>query len=66
VVKNRRSGFNSQHPYGSLQMSVTPVLGDLTPSHRHKCRQNTSMHVIIIIKELRVKKSSSKTFKKLT
>jgi hypothetical protein len=34
-------GFNSQHPHGSSQLSVTPGAGDMTTSHRHTCRQNT-------------------------
>jgi hypothetical protein len=34
--------FNSQHPHGSSHLSVTPVPGLLTPSHRHTCRQNTN------------------------
>lgn len=36
--------FKSQHPHGSSQSSVTPVLGDMTPSHRHACRSNTNAH----------------------
>jgi hypothetical protein len=35
----RGSGFNSQQPRGSSQLSVTPVPGDLTPSsalHGHR------------------------------
>lgn len=28
----RGSGFNSQYPHGDAQLSLTPVLGDLTPS----------------------------------
>ena len=31
---SRGPGFNSQHPRGSSQLSVTPVPGNLTPSHR--------------------------------
>jgi hypothetical protein len=34
--------FNSQNPYDSSQMSLTPVPGDPTPSHRHACRQNNN------------------------
>ena len=30
--------FNSQHTHGSSQLSVTSVLGDLTPSHGHTSR----------------------------
>lgn len=33
--------FNSEHPHGSLQLSVTAVPGDPTSSHRYTCRQNT-------------------------
>jgi hypothetical protein len=33
--------FNSWNPRGSSQLSVIPVPGDLTSSHRHPCRQNT-------------------------
>jgi hypothetical protein len=28
--------FSSQHPYGNSQLSVTPVSGDLTSSHKIK------------------------------
>ena len=35
-------GFNSQHPHGSSQLSVTPVPEDLTPSDRHIGRQNNA------------------------
>ena len=38
--------FNSQHPHGSSQLSLTPVPGDPTPSLRHACRSNTNDHVI--------------------
>ena len=31
---SRGPRFNSQHPLGSSQQSVTPVPGDLTPSHQ--------------------------------
>jgi hypothetical protein len=41
-------GFNSEHPHGSSQLSVTPVPGDRTPSHRHICRQNTNAQKIKI------------------
>ena len=30
-------GFNSQHPHGSSQLSVTLVPGDLTPMAKHHC-----------------------------
>ena len=45
--------FNSQHPHGSSQLSVTPVPGDLTPSHRHTSGQNTNVHKIKINKSLK-------------
>ena len=31
---SRRPRFNSQHPHGSSQLSVTPVPGNLTPLHQ--------------------------------
>jgi|UPI0000F4F6F2 hypothetical protein len=37
-------GFKSQHLHGSSQLSVTPVPGNLTPSHRHACKQNSNTH----------------------
>jgi len=48
VVKNigcspRVPRFNSQHPHGGSQLSVTPVSGDPTPSHRHASK--TPMHI---------------------
>jgi hypothetical protein len=43
---SRGPGFNSQHPHGGSQVSVSPVPGDLTPSHRYTCRQNTNTHTI--------------------
>lgn len=33
IFSSRGLGFNSQSPHGSLQLPVSPVLGDLTPSH---------------------------------
>lgn len=36
---SRGSHFNSQHPQGSLLLSITPVPGGLTLSHRCTCRQ---------------------------
>ena len=39
-------GVNSQHPYGSSQLSVTPVSGYLMPSHRQIYRQNTNVYKI--------------------
>ena len=32
--------------FRSSQLSVTPVPGDLTPSHRHTCRQNSNAREI--------------------
>jgi hypothetical protein len=40
---SRGPEFHSRHPHGSSQLSVAPVPEDLTPSHRHTCRQNTSV-----------------------
>jgi hypothetical protein len=34
--------FNSQHPHGNSQLSVTLAPEDPTPSQRHTCRQNTN------------------------
>lgn len=42
-TSSRGRGFNFQYPYGS-SLSVTPVPGELAPSHRHTCAQNTSEH----------------------
>ena len=39
-------GFNSQHPHGGSQLSVTPVPGGLIPSHRHTYKHNTNTHKI--------------------
>ena len=44
----RGLGFNSQYPHGTTQLSVTPVPGDPTLSHRHACRQNTNAYEIKI------------------
>jgi hypothetical protein len=41
--------FNSQQPRGSSRPPVTPVAGDLTPSHNHTGRQNTNAHETKII-----------------
>jgi hypothetical protein len=41
---SRGPGFNSQHPQSSSQLSVTPVPGDLIPSHTHICRQVTNAY----------------------
>jgi hypothetical protein len=43
---SRRPVFNSQHPHGSSQLSVTLVPKDLTSSYGHACRQNTDAHKI--------------------
>jgi hypothetical protein len=47
---SRGPGFNSQHPHGSSKLSITSVPGDLTPSHRYPCKQNTNAHEIKINK----------------
>jgi len=44
VCSSRGPEFNSQHPHGSSQPSVTPLPGDPTPLHRYTCRQNTTAH----------------------
>jgi hypothetical protein len=44
---SKGSGFNSQHPHGSSQLSITPVPRDPIPFHRHACRQNTNAYKII-------------------
>ena len=49
---SRGSRFNSQHPHGNSQLFVTPVPGDLTPSHRYTHRQNTNAHKIILKNKL--------------
>jgi hypothetical protein len=41
----REPRFNSQH-YMSSQLSVTSVPGDLMPSYRYICRQNTNAYEI--------------------
>jgi hypothetical protein len=43
---SRGPGFKSQHPYGTSQLSITPVLEVPTPSPRHICRQSTNVHEI--------------------
>jgi hypothetical protein len=45
---SNRPRVNSQHPHGGSQPSIIPVPGDLTPSHRHICSQNTNAHKIEI------------------
>ncbi|EDL87703.1 putative RNA methylase MDS024, isoform CRA_b [Rattus norvegicus] len=47
-----RLKFNSQHPRGSSQLSVTPVPGLLIPIHRHACWQNTSAHKIKVNRQV--------------
>ena len=37
--------ISSTHPHGGSQLSITPVPGDLTPSYRHICKQNTKIHI---------------------
>ena len=44
-------GSISQHPHGGSHLSVTPVLEDPTPSHRHTCRQDHNAHEIKINKK---------------
>jgi hypothetical protein len=57
VAFSRRSRFDSLHPYGSSQPSVTSTPGDPVTSsglhrhfmyvaHRYICRQNTYTHKI--------------------
>ena len=46
-------GFNSQHPHGSSELSVTPVPELLTPSHKQICRQNTNAPKINVSKRRR-------------
>ena len=41
-------GFNSQRPHDSSKLTITPVPGDLTPSHRYTFSQNTNTHGIKI------------------
>ena len=38
-----------------MELSVAPVPGDLTLSHRHTCRQNTNSYTIRINKSLKKK-----------
>jgi hypothetical protein len=52
---SRRPGFNSQHLHSSLQLSVTPVPGDLTYSHRYK-QTSSTCEIKIINKKNRVEK----------
>jgi hypothetical protein len=47
---SRGPEFNSQHLHGSSQLSVTPVPGDRTASHRHTYSQNTNAYKIKINK----------------
>lgn len=47
---SRRPRFSSQNTHGSSQLSVPLVLEDLTPPHRHKCRQNINAYEIKINK----------------
>jgi hypothetical protein len=46
----------STHPHGRSKPSEYPLLGYLTPSHRHTCRQNSSackIKISKILKELK-------------
>jgi hypothetical protein len=54
--------FNSQHPHGRSELPVTPVLGDVTRSHRHTRRQNANAHETK--KKKKKKKKKDKSFKK--
>ena len=42
----QRMGFDSQYLRGSLQLSASPVPGDLRPPHIHTCKQNTNVHFL--------------------
>lgn len=46
---SQRPGFDSQHPHGSSQLSVTPVMGGKTPSsglRAHACTQTHTVNII--------------------
>jgi hypothetical protein len=50
VVKNTGCSFgiprfNFQQPHDSSQLFVTPVPGDLTPSHKPTWKQNTNAQI---------------------
>ena len=47
---SRGPGFNSQHPHGSKQLSVTPRSHTLT----HTCRQNTNANKMKIFFKKRI------------
>ena len=49
---SKGSDLNSQHPHGSSQLSITPVPGDHTSSHRHIRRQSTNANKIQSLKML--------------
>lgn len=53
VCNFRGPGFNSHYPHGSPQLSVTPVSGDLTLSHKHTCSQITNLHKINNLKNIK-------------
>lgn len=38
--------FNCQHPHGTSQLCLAPVLGDMMPTYRHTCTCNTNAHKI--------------------
>jgi hypothetical protein len=50
LLFQRTQAFNSQHPHGSSQVSVTRSSRDPMPSHRLICRPNTKAHKIKINK----------------
>lgn len=43
---SRGPWFNTQHSYGSSQLSLSPGPGELTLSYRHTFRQNTNAHEV--------------------
>ena len=50
--------FPSTHD--NLQLSVTPVPGDLTPSHRHAYYQNSNIHKIFFKERKRERKKEER------
>ena len=59
---SRGAGFNSQHPHGGSEPSVTPVPGDLDPPTPHMHAGKTPVNKIKITYLLKtyVKKKKSK------
>lgn len=43
-LRTREPTFGTQHPHGGSHLPVTPVPGDVVPSHTHISRQNTNVH----------------------